>query len=44
MVILSDTEFTVLLEQLNRVSGWDKANVCATFAAVIVALFFPLRE
>lgn len=44
MVILSDTEFTVLLEQLNRVSGWDIANVCATFAAVIVALFFPLRE
>ena len=44
MVILSNTEFTVLLEQLNRVSGWDIANVCATFAAVIVALFFPLRE
>lgn len=44
MVILSDTEFTTLLEQLNSVSGWDIANVCATFAAVLVALFFPLRE
>lgn len=44
MLILSGTEFTKLLEQLNRVSGWDIANVCATFAAVIVALFFPLRE
>ena len=47
MVIISNSDFQQLLktiEQLGRDSAWEKAGVVATFLAVAVALFFPLRE
>ena len=46
-MILSNSDFQQLLktiEQLGHDSAWDKAGVVATFLAVAVALFFPLRE
>lgn len=46
-MIISQCEFAELLAKLDnasKISSWEKANVIATFCAVIVALFFPLRE
>jgi hypothetical protein len=46
-MIISQCEFSELLTKLDNISqtsGWEIANVIATFCAVIVALFFPLRE
>ena len=44
---MTSEEYTILLEKLDAIaktSGWEKANVIATFLAIAVALFFPLRE
>lgn len=46
-MVISQCEFSELLTKLDnisQVSGWEIANVIATFLAVIVALYFPLRE
>lgn len=46
-MVISQCEFSELLTKLDnisQVSGWEIANVIATFCAVMVALFFPLRE
>lgn len=46
-MVISQCEFSELLTKLDnisQVSGWEIANVIATFCAVVVALFFPLRE
>lgn len=37
-------ELLARLDNIAQTSGWEIANVIATFCAVIVALFFPLRE
>lgn len=46
-MLISNCEYYALLNKLEvlaTTSSWEKANVIATFLAVIVALFFPLRE
>lgn len=46
-MVISQCEFSELLiklDNISQVSGWEIANVIATFCAVVVALFFPLRE
>lgn len=46
-MIISQCEFAELLvklDNISQISSWEKANVIATFCAVIVALYFPLRE
>lgn len=46
-MVISQNEYIELLNRLDniaQISGWEIANVIATFCAVLVALFFPLRE
>ncbi len=46
-MVITQEEYVNLLEKLDQISranGWDIAGVVATFLAVGVALFFPLRD